>query len=87
MKNIYAHKSLLAKLLATENIDVVHDDKAPTAYMDLENRKLVLPEFHNISEEVYDMLIGHEVSHALNTPPKKAGIPRSKSVVSLSSHT
>ena len=68
MKNIYAHKSLLAKLLATENIDVVHDDKAPTAYMDLENRKLVLPEFHNISEEVYDMLIGHEVSHALNTP-------------------
>ena len=35
-------KSLLAKMLATENIHVVHK-KMPTAYFDTKNRELGLP--------------------------------------------
>jgi len=61
-------KSTLAKLLATENISVEHQ-RVPTAYFDLKERKVVLPIFdQNISSDLYDLLIGHEVSHALNTP-------------------
>jgi len=32
------------------------------------NRVLRLPVFSNMSEELYDMLVGHEVAHALYTP-------------------
>ena len=60
-------KSTLAKLLATENVSVEHQ-KVKTAYFDLKERKVVLPIFNNMSSDLYDLLIGHEVSHALNTP-------------------
>jgi hypothetical protein len=60
-------KSTLAKLLATENVRVEHQ-KVNTAYFDLKERKVVLPIFHEMSPDLYDLLIGHEVSHALNTP-------------------
>jgi len=61
-------KSTLAKLLATENITLEHK-KVPTAYFDLKERKVVLPILKSdISNELYDLFIGHEVSHALNTP-------------------
>ena len=61
-------KSLLAKCMATENIRVEHKRDAETAYFDTKNRLLVLPIWKDMSESIYDMLVAHEVSHALNTP-------------------
>lgn len=61
-------KSQLAKLLATENITMRHSPSAKTAFFDIKNRLLVLPMWQNISEDLYDMLVVHEVGHALDTP-------------------
>jgi hypothetical protein len=60
-------KGTLAKLLATENLNVEHRN-VPTAYFDIENRILCLPIWKDVSADVYDMLVGHEVGHALYTP-------------------
>jgi hypothetical protein len=60
-------KSMLAKLLATENISFQHSPSAKTAYFDVKNRLLVLPVWRNISNDLYDMLVVHEVGHALDT--------------------
>ena len=60
-------KSQLAKLIATENIDVQHN-KVKTASFDVLNRILTLPLFKQKSGDVYDMLIAHECAHALWTP-------------------
>ena len=62
-----AAKSMLARLLATENIAVVHQN-IPTAFFDLKTRALHLPLWSNASGSLYDMLVGHEVAHALFTP-------------------
>ena len=59
-------KGALAKLLATENLTVEHC-KCETASFDVINRVLSLP-LWIASESVYDMLVGHEVGHALYTP-------------------
>jgi len=64
-------KSQLAKLLATENITMMHDPKSFTASFDTRNRILTLPMWTNISNDLYDMLVVHEVGHALDTPPEK----------------
>lgn len=64
-------KSGLARLLSGENIYVEHQPGAETAFFDLEERLLVLPAWINLGESVYDMLIAHEVSHALYTPGAK----------------
>ena len=68
MPNTIQTKSVLAKLLATEDIDVIHDAKAPTAAFDVKNRKLYLPVWKDMSVPVYDLFIGHEVGHAHETP-------------------
>jgi len=60
-------KSTLAKLLAQENITVEHR-KTPTAYFDPKNRVLVLPTWKDMSNDLYDLLVGHEVGHAWETP-------------------
>lgn len=60
-------KSILAKLLATENISVVFAN-VPTAYFDVEKRVMTLPIWKDVSSELYDLLGGHEVGHALFTP-------------------
>jgi hypothetical protein len=60
-------KGNLAKLLATENIVVQHNN-VKTASFDVKNRILTLPIFKEQSGDVYDMLIAHECSHALFTP-------------------
>jgi len=61
-------KDQLAKLMATENITIVHKP-IPTAYFDVKNRILACPTFKDdISDELYDLFMGHEVGHALNTP-------------------
>ena len=59
-------KSYLAKLLATENIEV-QVNNVETASFDVANRILTLPRFKIKSQDVQDMLIGHECSHALHT--------------------
>ncbi len=60
-------KETLAKLLATENLIVEHR-KVSTASFDVENRVLTLPMWEKASNRVYDLLVGHEVGHALYTP-------------------
>ena len=63
-------KSNLAKLLATENITIQHNN-VKTASFDVKNRVLTLPIFKQKSGDVYDMLIAHECAHALWTPYKE----------------
>ena len=60
-------KSLLARLLAKENISVQHGNYR-TAYFDVKNRVLGLPLWKDDNKDLYDMLVGHEVGHALFTP-------------------
>ena len=60
-------KGTLAKLLATENLKVEHR-KITTACFDVVNRVLILPIWKTASATVYDLLVGHEVGHALYTP-------------------
>ena len=60
-------KGNLARLLATENLIVEHR-KTTTAMFDVERRVLTLPLWDKASSTVYDMLVGHEVGHALFTP-------------------
>jgi hypothetical protein len=60
-------KSQLAKLMATENLTVQHQ-KIRTARFDPKNRVLYLPIWQNMSGDLYDLLCGHEVGHALYTP-------------------
>ena len=63
-------KSQLAKLLATEDIIVEHKD-VETAQFNVHTRELLLPLWDKASEYVYDMLVGHEVGHALFTPDEE----------------
>ncbi len=63
----YEIKSQLAKLLATEDI-VVENRDVMTAQFDVDSRVLTLPKWKRASNSVYDMLVGHEVGHALYTP-------------------
>ncbi len=60
-------KGNLARLLATENLIVEHRN-CPTAQFDVDRRVLTLPQWDKASSTVYDMLVGHEVGHALFTP-------------------
>ena len=60
-------KSQLAKLLATEDIVVEHKN-VETAQFNVDTRVLILPIWEKASNDVYDMLVGHEVGHALFTP-------------------
>jgi hypothetical protein len=60
-------KSQLAKLLATEDLVVEHK-KVSTACFNVHTRVLTLPLWEKASNTVYDLLVGHEVGHALFTP-------------------
>lgn len=57
---------LSARLLATENLSV---QRAPTrtASFDVKSRVLTLPLWKDMTPEIEDMLVGHEVGHALYT--------------------
>ena len=63
-----ASKDVLARCMATEDITVQHSASAQTAYFDTLNRVLCLPVWKDMDNSMYDMLVGHEVSHALHTP-------------------
>jgi hypothetical protein len=61
-------KSLLAKLMATENL-TVEVRNVPTAFFDMKNRVLVMPALkEGLSSNLLDLFGGHEVGHALFTP-------------------
>ena len=60
-------KGNLAKLLATENLIIEHK-QVDTASFDVERRVLTLPQWETDSNYVYDLLVAHEVGHALHTP-------------------
>ena len=69
-------KGQLAKLLATEDL-IIENKQVETAMFNVETRVLTLPMW-DAEESVYDMLVAHEVGHALFTPnrdPRK-GIPQ-----------
>ena len=76
--------SLLPKLLAKENVTIQHGN-FKTAWFDIKNRVLGLPLWEDMHKDVYDLFVGHEVGHALETPfegwhdsPEKLkGCPRS----------
>ena len=67
MNKLSTTKSLLAKLLATENVTVEHG-KFSTASFDVKNRVLRLPIWKEMSGSLYDLMVLHEVGHALWTP-------------------
>ena len=70
--------------MARENITVQYGNYQ-TAWFDIKNRVLGLPMWKDMGKDVSDLLIGHEVGHALFTPfegwhdsPEKLeGCPRS----------
>ena len=59
--------STLAKLLAEEDIHVVHR-KQSTAAFDVKNRELSLPIWKDMSKDIQELMTCHEVGHALWTP-------------------
>jgi len=65
MKN----KTTLAKLLSEEDIFVVHK-KMETAYFNSKTRELGLPIWKDeeMTPAIYDLMVGHEIGHALWTP-------------------
>ena len=65
--NLQSSKSILAKLLAAENITVSHQN-IKTAMFNLKTRTLICPVWKDMDGDLYDLLMGHEVGHALNTP-------------------
>ena len=78
---MFNQKSVLARLLANENI-TVQQGNYESAYFDVKSRTLGIPLWKDMSKDVLDLLVGHEVSHALFTPADfnkymSEGIPHS----------
>ena len=71
-------QGMLAKLLAKENITVEVGNYS-TAFFDVKNRILGLPTWNVTNKAVSDLLVGHEVGHALYTPDE--GIAKFKEVL------
>ena len=61
-------KSLLAKLMASENINVEYHTGADTAAFSTDSRTLIMPVMKDMTENATDLFLGHEVGHALWTP-------------------
>ena len=61
-------KSLLAKLMAAEDINVEYRNNVNTAAFNTESRTLIMPIFKDISDSTTDRFLGHEVGHSLFTP-------------------
>ena len=57
---------LIAKLLANENLRIERS-AVSTAYFNIKDRVLVLPQWKDMTPEVEEMLLGHEVGHAIYT--------------------
>jgi len=70
---MFTNKSILARLLANENIQVIQGNYK-TASFNVETRVLQLPMWKEMSTDVYDLLVGHEVAHALWTPRENLAV-------------
>ena len=71
--------STLAKLLAEEDIHVVHRNQS-TAMFDVKNRELSLPIWKEMSKNIQDLMTLHEVGHALWTPLEQLEKARSENI-------
>ena len=60
-------KGQLAKLLATEDL-IIENKEVRTASFNVDSRVLTLPIWERADNNVYDLLVAHEVGHALFTP-------------------
>lgn len=66
--SLLEQKSLLAKLMATENI-TIRVKNVQTASFDVQKRILTVPILKKeLTRDIYDLFMGHEVGHALYTP-------------------
>ena len=63
----FTENEKLSRFLAKEDIELRYH-QTHTASFDMENRVLYLPILENVSEHIFSLLIGHEVSHAIFTP-------------------
>lgn len=65
-------KSNLSRLMSEENLLVEQRSGVQSAFFDTKNRLLVVPEFkEEVSSNVIDLMLSHEVGHALYTPSDK----------------
>ena len=67
MSNKFEIRGMLARLLAMEDLIVEHK-KVETACFNVHTRCLTLPLWDKASDNVYNMLVLHEVSHSLWSP-------------------
>lgn len=67
-KQTNGSRSVFARIMSTENITVLFDPKSKDAWFDTNSRTLNMPNWTGMTPEVYDLLLSHEVSHALHTP-------------------
>ena len=67
MSDKFEIRGTLARLLATEDLIVEHK-KVDTACFNVHTRCLTLPLWEKASDNVYSMLVLHEISHSLFTP-------------------
>jgi hypothetical protein len=67
MSNKFEIRGTLARLLATEDLIVEHK-KVETACFNVHTRCLTLPLWDRASDNVYSMLVLHEISHSLWSP-------------------
>ena len=61
------HKSLLGKLLANEDI-TIRVASVQTASFNPKTRTMLIPPWGDVTDDTADLLLGHEVGHALFTP-------------------
>lgn len=64
----YEYLDVFLKILAGENLTVIHSPRFCTAYCDVENRVIGIPEFATESKDILLLFSAHEVGHALFTP-------------------
>ena len=60
-------KGIVAKLLAQENLIVEHQ-QVQTAQFNVDTRVLTCPIWERATNAIFDLLVAHEVGHALYTP-------------------
>ena len=66
-------QDMLAKLLATENINIIRSN-IKTAAFDIKGRTLLLPRWKEMTPTIEEMLMMHEVGHALYTGVDSYGV-------------
>jgi hypothetical protein len=64
----YSYSDNFARILAKENLIIRKSPRAKTASFNMKTRLLIIPDWNGISEELHDMLLVHEVGHAIDTP-------------------